>query len=65
MLMSTLVRKAMIYRLKVDTKDAKKLEEQFQEKYLKISDFIECFLKNKKSFLRKIEPSKMSMEEQN
>lgn len=36
----------------------------FAEKYLKISDFVERFLDNRRSFLRKIEPSKMSMEEQ-
>ena len=35
----------------------------YTEKYLKISDFIETFLKNKRSFLRKIDPSKMTLDE--
>ena len=69
MLMQTLVRRAMIFKQLVETKDPEpgtndRPVEIFQEKYLKISDFVESFLNNKRSFLRKIEPSKMSMEEQ-
>ena len=68
MLMQTLVRRAMIYKQLVETKDpAPGTDENpieiFSEKYLKISDFVESFLNNRRSFLRKIEPSKMSMEE--
>ena len=68
MLMQTLVRRAMIFRQLVETKDPTpetdgKSVEVFQEKYLKISDFVDSFLNNRRSFLRKIEPSKMSMEE--
>ena len=58
----------MIYKQLVETKDPapdtdEKPIEIFSEKYLKISDFVESFLNNRRSFLRKIEPSKMSMEE--
>ena len=68
MLMQTLVRRAMIYKQLIETKDPapgtdEKPIEIFSEKYLKISDFVESFLNNRRSFLRKIEPSKMSMEE--
>ena len=69
MLMQTLVKRAMIFKQLVETKEPapdsnEKPVEIFSEKYLKISDFVESFLNNKRSFLRKIEPSKMSMEEQ-
>lgn len=59
MLMQNLVRRAMIYKVLVTENP-----QVFTEKYLKISDFIESFLQNKRSFLRKIDPSKMSIEEQ-
>ena len=69
MLMQTLVKRAMIFKQLVETRDPppgsnEKPVEIFQEKYLKISDFVDSFLNNRRSFLRKIEPSKMSMEEQ-
>jgi hypothetical protein len=68
MLMQTLVRRAMIFKQLVESKTGEAVNgkpvEVYTEKYLKISDFVESFLNNKRSFLRKIEPSKMSLEEQ-